>query len=131
MSKNGLFRTLNGSCALSMRPLFIFSCRGNIISFSIHASRTLKSQSPTGCPCQVTKISIKVKQTPNYLNHLSFPNTIFIILQIHRSIVKLLIFYQMCGFQAFFSGCKRLNQIKVHRKLETCNIHSSIHELNI
>lgn len=49
MSKNGLFLTLNGSCVLSMRPVFIFSCRGFIISRSIHCRRILKSHSPTGC----------------------------------------------------------------------------------
>ena len=49
MSKNCLGLTLNGSCVLSMSPVFIFSCRGLIISRSIHCRRILKSQSPTGC----------------------------------------------------------------------------------
>jgi hypothetical protein len=50
MSKKGLFRTLNGSLVLSICPFFIFSIRGDIISFSMHSSLMLKSQSPTGCP---------------------------------------------------------------------------------
>lgn len=50
MSKKGLFRTLNGSLALSIWPVFIFSIRGEMISFSMHNSRMLKSHWPTGCP---------------------------------------------------------------------------------
>lgn len=52
MSKKGLFRTLKGSLVLSICPVFIFSIRGEIISFSMHNSRILKSHWPTGCPCK-------------------------------------------------------------------------------
>lgn len=48
MSKKGLFRTLKGSLVLSICPVFIFSIRGEMISFSMHSNRMLKSHWPTG-----------------------------------------------------------------------------------
>lgn len=55
MSKKGLFRTLKGSLVLSICPSFIFSIRGEIISFSMHTSRILKSHWPTGWPWKKKK----------------------------------------------------------------------------
>lgn len=55
MSKKGLFRTLKGSLVLSICPIFIFSIRGEIISFSMHNNRMLKSHWPTGCPWKQKK----------------------------------------------------------------------------
>lgn len=49
-SKKGLFLTLKGSLVLSICPVFIFSNRGEMISFSIHNRRVLKLHWPTGCP---------------------------------------------------------------------------------
>lgn len=73
MSKKGLFRTLKGSLVLSICPVFIFSIRGEMISFSMHNSRVLKLHWPTGCPWKnnQTKKHTKIKDshlsTPTYL----------------------------------------------------------------
>lgn len=68
MSKKGLFRTLKGSLVLSICPSFIFSIRGEIISFSMHTSRILKSHCPTGWPYkqqkQKKKTIIKLYYSP-------------------------------------------------------------------
>lgn len=73
MSKKGLCRTLKGSLVLSICPVFIFSRRGEIISFSMHNRRVLKLHWPTGCPC-------KMQHTRTKISH---PSTLGINLFIH------------------------------------------------
>lgn len=98
MSKKGLCRTLNGSLVLSICPVFIFSKRGEIISFSMHNRRVLKLHWPTGCPC-------KMQHTRTKISH---PSTLGINLFIHICMkflcthAKMPNHYQCCVWTRYF-----------------------------
>ena len=70
ISQNGFNLTLNGSLALSSCPALIFSCRGPIISRSMHVSRVRKSHLPTSWPWNV-RIGCWMESNSNYLYTLS------------------------------------------------------------